>query len=176
MNKEQYRAGITKIVFMMAEAFRDTASDALIDAWVAVLANAKVTIEEAQQAAVQVMSTREYNKLPPPGVFLAILRPPVNCNAVANGQADLVLEQVRRLGGHRQPVFEDPITAKLMEVRWPWRDFCDTLQTSEVKWWRRDFRAAYLDEIEATSPPLLEAPDPKLLGNGKDHLNGTNER
>ncbi len=159
MNKEQYRAGITKIVFMMAEAFRDTASDALIDAWVAVLRHARVTIDEAQQAAVEVMSTRQYNKLPPPGVFLEILRPQVSHKALGESQADIVLEAIRGLGPMGGVKFEDPITDKLMATRWPWRSFSMELLSEQVKWWRKEFVAAYCEEKDRPDQPLLETPD-----------------
>jgi len=165
MNKTEYKKEIGKILYTMAEVFRDEVSDLLIEGWVAVLASEKVTVEEARTAAVQVMKSRQYNKLPTPATFLEILRPPVNHKEIAEAQADKVLEAVRRIGPYNKPEFDDPITAQLMRKRWPWGSFAASLETEKVKWWRKEFVDAYC-WTEKAGPHALPAAKPRALLEG----------
>ena len=154
-----YKADLTKVLYMMAEIYSSKVSDPLVDAWVAVLTDEKVSIEQAKAAAIIVMKTRKYTKMPTPADFLDLIKPRISTKALADNQADLVLEAVRRNGPNKLPAFEDKATAKLMTVRWPWKSFCETLEIEQVKWWRKEFAEAYQDEVEANSPLLLEAPE-----------------
>ena len=147
---------------MMAEAFRDKASEALLDAWVAVLSSEKVTVEEAQAAAILVMKSREYNKLPPPAVFLDLVRPKIKPKELAEAQADKVIEYVRKLGPYNKPEFNDPITAQLMSKRWSWGSFAANLETEKVAWWRKEFVDAYCWTAKA-GPNALPAAERKRI-------------
>lgn len=158
MTSKEYRQEIGKILYMMAEVFRDTASDSLLDAWVAVLSSEKVTVDEAQAAAVQVMKSREYNKLPPPAAFLELVRPQVKPREIAEAQADKVLEAVRKVGPYNTPEFKDPITAELMSSRWQWGSFSSTLETDQKKWWRKEFTEAYCDAAKRSTQERLPEP------------------
>ena len=166
MTPKKYRQEIGKILYMMAEVFRDTPSDSLLDGWVAVLASEKVTVEEAQAAAVQVMKSREYNKLPPPAAFLEIVRPQVKPEELAEAQADKVIQAVRNLGPYGSPEFNDPITAQLMSKRWPWGSFAANLETDKVKWWRKEFVEAYC-WTEKAGPHALPTAKPLALVESK---------
>lgn len=137
---------IAKVIFQMAEVLRDKITETLVDGWVDLLASENVTVEEAKRAAREVLKSREYNKLPPPAVFLEIIRPKVDVKQIANAQADFVLESVNRCGPDRKPEFKDPITAELMSKRWPWYGFAAGLETSAKEWWRKDFIEAYCGE------------------------------
>ena len=168
MTEKEYKKEISKILYMMAEVFRDEVSDTLIEAWAFVLSSDKVTIEEAQKAALLVMKSREYNKLPAPAVFLEILRPQIKPKELAESQADEVLEAVRSLGPYNQPEFEDPITAELMSNRWRWGSFSSTLESDKVQWWRKQFVEAYCDDAKHAAPQLQEAkPQALLTGENK---------
>ena len=172
MNSKEYKKEIGKILYTMAEVFRDEVSELLIDGWVAVMASEKVTVDEARIAAVQVMKSREYNKLPAPAVFLDIIRPRTDPKQIAEAQADVVIAAVGRHSIYDIPIFGDQITAELMGTRWPWQKFASDLKSAEVKWWRKDFVEAYIGKHESEERLKLQAPKPKRLeriGNtGKD--------
>jgi hypothetical protein len=163
-----YRAEVAKIVYMLAQVLRDEATEAMIDGWVAVLQDEKISIEDAQKAAVIVMKSRQYNKLPSPAVFLEILKPQENTEMIAGEQADLVLEKLRSMGPCRAPEFEDQTTAYLMERRWPWRSFCENLLTEEVKWWRKEFVAEYAARRNEAERLKLTTPSRPELTDGQD--------
>lgn len=138
-----YKKEITKVLNMMCAVFRDTPDRNLIEAWTTIMISEKVTIAELQDAAIQVMKSRVYNKLPTPADILDIIRPRVNYKAIAEAQADEVLAAVRRCGPDRKPDFSDPITARLMSTRWGWSSFARDLESDRATWWRRDFVDAY---------------------------------
>lgn len=164
MISKQYRSEITKILFMMAEVFRDTFSDASIDGWVMVLQSEGVTIDEARAAAVEVMKSREYNKLPTPAVFLDLLRPKEDFKALAQEQADLVLGAVQKLGPYKLPEFEDRKTAAMV-ARTGWRNLCDK-SSDDLKWWLREFVGEYADST-SREKKRLSAPKLKVLKSGE---------
>lgn len=156
-----YTADLSKILFMMAEVYSTEISEPLVDAWSAVLQDEGITIEQAKKAAILTMKTRKYTKMPTPADFLEIVKPKVDHRLTAHEQADLVLDAVRRDGPYRSPEFDNPITAKLMKSRWPWHGFASTLDSDQVKWWRKEFVEAYEDYAKATPQLLLTEPDMK---------------
>jgi len=113
MKIEEYKREVARILFMLASVFRDKIENPMIEAWTTVMHSEGVAIEDLQRAAVLVMKSREYNKLPTPAVLLDLIRPRVDTKAIAQSQADLVLEQVRRVGPYQQPAFDDPVTARI---------------------------------------------------------------
>ena len=162
-----YTADLSKILYMMAEIYSTEVTEPLVDAWACVLQDEGITIEQAKTAAIMVMKSRVYTKMPTPADFLEVLKP--NVKTIADGQADIVLQAVRDYRSDRPPKFEDPITAKLMSTRWPFSDFAQTLEKDAVKWWRKQFAADYQDlkEAEEREQRLLEARETKQLTDGQ---------
>lgn len=157
-----YKSDLTKILYMLAEVFSANMSEPLIDAWTAVLIDERISIEQVRAAAIQIMKTRKYTKLPTPADFLDMLKPQENNKEIAETQADDVLDALRGLGPYTLPNFKDPITQELMTRRWPWRTFCMELMSDHVKWWRRDFVEAYCEK--KASGNLQPLPPPAPLG------------
>ena len=161
MKASEYRAEVSKVLFMLGEVFGGEISDLLVDAWVGVFGKECVTIPELRDAAIQVMGTRRYNKIPPPAELLDIIRPRVDHRVTAEAQADLVLEAVRSVGPYKLPDFEDTITHHLMTTRWGWRGFASNLESDQIKWWRRDFAEAYQSMADSGEVKRLPAPGGK---------------
>lgn len=163
-----YASDLSKILFMLGEIYSTDITDPLVDAWVAVLTAEQITIEQAKAAAIQIMRTRKYTKMPTPADVIDLIKPPMDCKLLAEEQADLVLGAVRSYRPGEPPEFEDPITYRLMKDRWPWGHFASSLETDRVKWWRKEFVEAYSDYAGQEMLPELKAPDPKLLEGFKD--------
>lgn len=60
----------------------------------------------------------------------------------ATEQVAVVMKQVRELGYYRTPVFDDPVTKRLMTSRWSWQAMC-SMTAEEHKWWAKEFVDAY---------------------------------
>ena len=158
-----YKKEVAKILYMMAEMFRDKASEIMVEAWSHILSSEDISIEEARDTAITIMKNRKYNKLPTAAEFLDIVRPKENPKQLAEAQADEILDSVRRIGHRLTPNFRDPITRELMSTRWRWNSFCINLETKDVKWWRKDFVEAYIGKHESEERLKLQAPKPRAL-------------
>lgn len=161
MNEHEYKVELSKILAHMAAIFRDEINTQLVEMWYMILESEHVTIPELKAAAIEVMKSRKYTKLPTPAEILDVIRPRVDYRAIAEAQADEVLKAVRTVGQYSKPTFEDPITAVLMSTRWKWGPFASNLETEAVKWFRKDFVAAYQEAAEDGTVKRLPAPTDK---------------
>ena len=159
---KNYKKEVAKILYMMAEMFRDKASEIMVEAWSHILSSEDISIEEARDTAITIMKNRKYNKLPTAAEFLDIVRPKENPKQLAEAQADVILELIKT-NPWTPPFLEDPITMDLMQTRWPWVTFASNLETKDVKWWRKDFVEAYIDKHESEERLKLQAPKPRAL-------------
>jgi len=142
----------------MADVFSADVSELVIEAWTTIMISEKVTIAELQTAAMQVMKSRVYTKLPTPAELLDIIRPRVDNKAIADAQANIVLKAIREKGRDRKPEFDDPITAHIMSERWSWSGLCDGLKSDDAPFWRRDFVDAYCAKQDTSQVKRLPGP------------------
>ena len=74
----------------------------------------------------------------------------------ADQQACSVIEAIRNIGFYNEPSIADDIPAHLLRTRWRWKQLCSMTET-ELKWWERDFKEAYLNVVAAGgAPPMIE--------------------
>lgn len=161
MKLSEYKAEVSKVLYMMAAVFRDSVSTTLVEAWTTIMQSEKVTIKELQDAAISVMKSRGYNKLPSPAVLLDVIRPRVDTKAIAERQADLVWKAVGSfhpdISSGSNIHFDDPVTEYLMHHRWSLREM-HYMTTKDAVWWRKDFVEAHQSESE--SPEIKRLPSP----------------
>lgn len=94
----------------------------------------------------------------------------VTAASIADQQAGIVVDLIRRIGYYGRPVFDDPITARLLSTRWSFRYLCDMTE-EETKWFVKDFKAAYqgaleLEGIEKNRRQIDAGQDVKSLAGG----------
>lgn len=152
---------MSETLYVMAQMLGAEVNPAVVIVWCDILEEEGISIEEFNRACKEILKTRKYTKLPTPAEVLDLLRPKEDLKAIAEDQATLVLHQI---GQRRVPSFEDPITLELMQSRWKWCNFCDTLKTDDVPFWRRDFVEAYSGKRKiANSRKMLPAKEPKQI-------------
>ena len=85
--------------------------------------------------------------------------------SIADQQAGIVLNHIRRYGYTSLPVWEDPITARLFSQRFSYSELCNSLKESETKWFVKEFKEAYQSAHDfcGGDTRLLEAPDKNVM-------------
>lgn len=157
----QYKKEIANTLYLMAEIFSATVTPVLIEAWSLIMDAEKITTDELKNAAMEIMKSRKYTKLPTPAEVLDLMRPKQDVERIAEQQADFCLCELRRRG-QAKPKFDDPITESLMTTRWPWAPWARTLETEQVPHWRRNFVASYMAE-HGPARRMIANPERKLL-------------
>jgi hypothetical protein len=92
--------------------------------------------------------------------------PKVSVKTQAEIQADKVLAKLRYHGRAGVADFEDPATQHLMTTRWPYKQWASFVKDDELKWWKKDFLAAYEAYQEAESKQYLPGRDLIQVANG----------
>lgn len=67
------RETVAKTIAMLCDVYSRPMTDTLIDAWLIVVSNAKVTEKEFSDAVVIVMSQRVYHTMPAPGEIISAI-------------------------------------------------------------------------------------------------------
>jgi len=76
-------------------------------------------------------------------------------------EADNILKHLKYNGASKIPVFNDPVTKYLMKTRWRWYQWASTVLDSELKWWHKEFVAAY-NSYDATQIKQIGTPIKKV--------------
>lgn len=105
------------------------------------------SVEQISAAATQ--HVRESKWFPKASELIERMAP--NLEDAAARQAAAVIDAARRIGSRYQPRFDDPITKHLLTGRFSYRSVCDMAE-DEVKWFMRDFSAAYLEIAKRGGP------------------------
>ena len=120
---------------------------------------------EFEKGVKKVLLTWVYNRIPP----LAIIVEAINGNKEnqladrAEIQATFVISSI----GKYDTVFEDKITKHLMSTRWAFKTWGSQVLESELKWWVKEFKDAYIAFSGPETPLQIEAtPDVKSLLEG----------
>lgn len=116
------------------------------------------TIEQIQTAAISVLSIWEYNRMPPIGIIIKhIDGAPVQIEHKALIEANKILEHLNFHGATKHPETNDPVTKHLMTRRWPYETWAKNVLESELKWWVKEFCAAYMAH-DGDPEILIEGP------------------
>ena len=103
------------------------------------------TIIRIEQAARVILGTWEYNKIPPIAVFVkAIHDDQSQIEDQATIQANIIVGHLNNYGASKMPRLIDPVSKWLMENRWPYLSWASNILESELKWWTKEFKEAYL--------------------------------
>jgi len=156
-----------KALTLIAENFGGKLSETLLELWIALLKKNNVTISELQNGVLRLVESRVYTKMPSFAELLQAIRPeksPDVSKALAEQQADIVIDAVRRKAPGVRINFDDPVTAELMRTRWSVSGLCNTLTTDRTPFFRRAFVEAYTAERKA--PVLQIEAGTKMIGGG----------
>lgn len=130
--------------------------------------------EQIEQAAIAVLRTWRWNRMPPVAVILDEIPgakvPSIEHKALA--EANRIVSHLHYHGKTVVPDLSDPITRHLMTSRWPYQRWAATVEESDLKWWVKEFVEAY-QAVETTGPPPAAIPHTvrRLLAGigGSDH-------
>lgn len=124
------------------------------------------TIEQFEEGAKKVLLTWEYNRMPP----LSILTKNITNDTQQVEDKTLVVatkivSHLNTWGSSKYPDLSgDPITKHLMSTRWPYGKWASEVLESELKWFIKEFCAAYRAFSETDVPIQIEAaPEVKKL-------------
>lgn len=126
--------------------------DGLIEIWHEAFIQDGYTIEQIKTAASRMIRTKKdfYGRMP---TYAELMEAPQNRIADnAEIQATLVISQI----GNDYPIFTDPITKHLMSTRWNWNRWPKEVLESELKWFIKEFKEAYLS---VSKTERLQLPD-----------------
>ena len=88
---------------------------------------------------------RQSKFFPPPAELREmVLGPPEKLEDVALIESSKVVEAVKRYGGNKSVVFDDPVTmAVIQQVFGGWERLSGEITLDQEKWWRKEFVKAY---------------------------------
>lgn len=131
---------LKELLFVMSENFSDTVSSIAVRMYISILS--EYSIDEIKQAAVKIITTRKYNKMPPIGEFLEYIHGSTDDNAEV--EAAKVLWAVQRVGPYRSVAFDNPVTQAVISSYGGWPAFVDEVdKESKKKWIRFDVAKIY---------------------------------
>jgi hypothetical protein len=111
-------------------------------------------IEAIEKSAILVLRTRTCMGMPTVAEFInAIGGGEKSVESKAEQEATKILSHLRYYGATCHPQIDDPITAYLMQTRWPYYRWAREVLESELKWWTKEFVKAYQDHQDI---PALE--------------------
>jgi len=113
------------------------------------------TIEQIEAAALRIMRSRKFLKMPTIADFIEAIEG--SATDVAEIQAHHVLCQVRECGAYRTPSFDDPVARELVARRWTWAALC-SMPIKDHQWFVKEFVHAYRAYERLEVVPQLEGP------------------
>lgn len=113
--------------------------------------------EEFKEAAVKVLRTWTYNRMPPIAEILKHTKEKApQIESVALVQANYIITHLQQHGSTKWPELKDPITKYLMTRRWRYSDWAASVLDSEIKWWVKEFVTSYQAHNEAYDAVQIE--------------------
>ncbi len=98
---------------------------------------------QVQKAAMSILATRKFLKMPTVAEFLENLGEG-SCEDRAEVEAGKVLRAIEQHGGYASVVFDDPTTQAVIQHGFGgWAKLCDELNVADEKWFRKDFAKMY---------------------------------
>jgi hypothetical protein len=177
MNREKF----FKVMMALAGNFGTAIQPATLDVWFAMAKDDWITYEQISAAAQTIMRTKTdgYGRMPTYAELLVAIRgqaPTIEHKATA--EANRVIAHLHTYGATTSPdLSADPITQRLMTVRWHYKTWASQVLESELKWWVKEFVQAY--EAEQISSGRHAQIPAKLrglienIGGGKEGFNNS---
>ena len=138
--------------------FSSSIPDGLLDLMFKTLK--EFTIEQIEQAAIIILKTRKFTKMPTIADFHEAIEGSIEDKAEI--QAGVVFDAIIELGSYNPPGFYDPITEDIVKNKMNWCDLC-RLSVADLNFKMKEFRQMYKSYKKVESNPLLNAPD-KIKG------------
>jgi len=121
-------------------------------------------IDQVERACAKVLRTWKYNNMPTVAhIIEGIEGPRPQLEDKAMVCANKIIEHLRVYGRTKVLEIDDPIAMQLMLRRWPYYNWAQTILEDDLKWWVKDFCAAYMPETKTDNiqighdfKPLLE--------------------
>jgi len=139
---------------------------------------AKYPLSQVKAACYKVLEERVYPGMPTIGEIIQAMKPTTpQIEDRARVRVSEIMGQIRLIGSHGNPTWDDPIVADLMRRRYNWQNLCAMTET-ELHWWGKEFVETYraMDMQDAQQYPQIEHRDMKRLaygiGNGGDKGRG----
>lgn len=131
------------------------------------------TIEQIEQAIINVMKSNIYTKMPTTGTIInAIEGTPEDRS---ESQLVEIRKEISRIGSYGTPKFSDIITSELVSFRFGWNHIC-SMSNKEFEHFSRDFKSAYLSHgktLDSKAIQLKSSDLKKLIsGIGDIYKNG----
>lgn len=103
----------------------------------------KFSIEQVRDAALAMVATQKFKAMPTIADFVEYFQGG-SADDIAQYQASIVWDAVKKYGGNRTVCFDDPITqAVIVRAFGGWQKMCSELQVDQQKWFIKDFVKAY---------------------------------
>lgn len=129
------------VMIALAGNFSATIQEQTLDLWFDMFRADGISLGEIKQAAMHILHTRKYTKMPTYADFMQAING--NPEDKAESQANEIMREIRSVGFYGTPVFSDPITRELMSGRFSFQSMCQQAE-SELKWTLKTFKEAYL--------------------------------
>jgi len=153
-NSDKKRFG--EIMMGMADNFRDQVTTEGLRLRFEILK--PYTIGQVEKAAVRILTTRKYTKMPPVAEFIeAIEGAAPTTRQIADQEWGKVVEQIRAVGANGLPLFESRLTGQLIRRRFSWGALCRQTER-ELTWTRKEFVEAYEAAVACECQRLIEGP------------------
>jgi len=109
-------------------------------------------IEQIDKASKAVLREWEYPRIPPVATLIKAIYKScgaISQNSKAEIECDKIISHLKYYGAGTSPIMDDPITAHLMNRRWPYATWAKSILESEIVWWRKEFKEAYAAYTES---------------------------
>lgn len=135
------KAKFAEIMYGLAENFGDSVSPAGLKMRFAAME--KFSIEEVERAALSLVASRKFTKMPPIADFLEHIGGG-SAEDHAQVQAGIVLNAIRSKGSYATVNFDDKTTnAVIAQGFGGWVKLCSELTTDKEGWFQKDFCKIY---------------------------------
>jgi hypothetical protein len=123
-------------------------------------------IDQVEKSCAMILRTWKYNTMPTVAhIIEGVEGQQPNLEDKAMVCANKVIEHLRIHGRTKEleGALDDPVAMQLMTRRWPYYNWAQIILEEDLKWWVKDFCAAYVAEVKSdnieiphTAKPLID--------------------
>ncbi len=142
----------------MCEVFGKSYSETLLDVYSGVLS--RYPISDVEKAIKQAIVTCRFFPKPVDLIEAIENNSPKQLENKAHVLANEIIQHLKAYGKTKFPSFleSDPVALKLMQRRWPYRQWASEVLDSELTWWVKEFVAEYQAYKDDGTGGAIEAP------------------
>ncbi len=120
------------------------------------------SIDQIEEGCAKVLRTWKFTRMPPVAIIAEAIegdQPKLEDKALMC--ANEIIAHLYAHGSREPLQVADPVAQELMSRRWPYTQWAQTVLTDDLKWWVKDFCAAY--EAHTRVEPVQIGHDVKKL-------------